>query len=412
MTDSSGSNKFSTILLFFLVVIGSYSIGFSRGHTSGEIDGSTKHILNKESETVDADFAPFWKAWGILEEKYVPTATTTDMATDQQKVWGSIQGLAASFGDPYTVFFPPQEAKTFAEDISGNFEGVGMEMTVRDGVLTVIAPLKGMPAEKAGIKSGDKVIGIDGESTGNMTIDEAITKIRGEGGTSVSFMVVREGESSPLEIKVTRSRIDIPTIDTRIAGPNSDVFVIELYNFSAVSANLFRNALREFILSGRNKLVVDLRGNPGGYLEAAVDMASWFLPQGDVVAIEDAGGKGKNRTYRSKGYDIFGDDFKMVILVDGGSASASEILAGALKDHDKAILVGSQTFGKGSVQELVNLTPETSLKVTVARWFTPDGVSISLQGLTPDYPVEMTKEDYDAGHDLQLDKAVEILTTK
>jgi len=390
-------------------MVGSYSVGYSRGHTSGEIEGSTQHILNRDPEALSVDFAPFWKAWGILEEKYVSTSTTTTEVTDQQKIWGSIAGLASSLGDPYTVFFPPQEAKTFAEDISGNFQGVGMEMTVRDGVLTVIAPLKGMPADRAGIMAGDKVIGIDGESTGNMTIDEAVSKIRGEGGTSVSFTIVREGEDAPLEIRVTRASIDIPTIDTKIVGPNNDVFVIELYNFSAVSANLFRSALREFLISGRDNLVIDLRGNPGGYLEAAVDIASWFLPQGTTIVVEDAGGKGENKTYRSRGYNIFGDQYDIAILIDGGSASASEILAGALRDHDRAVLVGSQTFGKGSVQELVPVTVDTSLKVTVARWFTPGGVSISLDGLMPDYPVEMTQEDFEAGRDLQLDKAIEVL---
>lgn len=407
---SSFSKQIPVLLLAILCIGGSYTLGYARGTEHFNIHAASAHLINiSDIHEENVDFAPFWKAWSILEEKYVPTATSTSVVTDQDKVWGAIQGLAGSLGDPYTTFFPPQEAKTFAEDIRGNFEGVGMEMSVRDGVLTVIAPLKGLPAEKAGVQAGDKVIGIDGAPTGHMTIDEAVSTIRGERGTPVVFTIVREGVSEPLEITVVRDTIDIPTINTKLVGPDNDVFVIELYNFSSVSANLFRDALREFIQSGRHKLIIDLRGNPGGYLEAAVDMASWFLPQGKTIVVEDAGGKGTNQIYRSRGYDVFGDTYKVALLVDQGSASASEILAGALRDNGKAVLVGAQTFGKGSVQELVTLTPETSLKVTVARWFTPNGISISAHGLTPDYEVVLTTEDVAAGRDLQLEKAIEVL---
>jgi len=406
----SGSSKhISSILLALALIAGAYGLGYTRGSESYNMQAAA-HLSNTEDfHTELVDFDPFWKTWAVLDEKYVPAATSTEEVADQQKVWGAIQGLAASLGDPYTVFFPPQEAKTFAEDIRGNFEGVGMELSVRGGVLTVIAPLKGLPAEQAGIEAGDKIIGIDGEPTGNMTIDDAVANIRGERGEPVTFTIVREGEPQPFEIEVVRDTIDIPTIDTQIVGAQNDIFVIELYNFSARSANLFRNALREFAASGRDKLIVDLRGNPGGYLEAAVDMASWFLLQGKTIVVEDAGGKGADKTYRSRGYNVFGDGYDIAVLVDGGSASASEIFAGALRDHGIAVIVGSQTFGKGSVQELVNITSETSLKVTVARWFTPNGVSISAGGITPDYEVEFTEEDFDAGRDPQREKAIEIL---
>ena len=289
----------------------------------------------------------------------------------------------------------------------GNFEGVGMEIGMRNGILTVIAPLKGTPAERAGLKSGDSILRIDGEPTDNLTIDEAVGRIRGEGGTPVVFSIAREDENGLLEIEVIRARIDIPTINWSLRSDN--IFVIELFNFSAVSPNLFRDTLREFVISGSDKLILDLRGNPGGFLEAAVDMASWFLPAGEVVLREDFGDHDKPRIHRSNGYDIFNDQLKMVIMINGGSASASEILAGALKQHGVASLVGEQSFGKGSVQELVDITPETSLKITIARWLTPDGTSISDGGLSPDIEVEITEEDLDQDRDPQLESAVELL---
>jgi carboxyl-terminal processing protease len=200
----------------------------------------------------------------------------------------------------------------------------------------------------------------------------------------------------------------IPTLETETSG---DVFIIRLYSFSANSPDLFREALRKFMLSGKNELVLDLRGNPGGFLEAAVDMASWFLPQGKIVVREDFGEGKEGQAYRSKGYDIFSDKLQMAVLVDEGSASASEILAAALRDHGVAKLVGAKTFGKGSVQELVRLTPETSLKITVARWLTPNGISISEAGLLPDVAADRTVEDFKAGKDPQLERALQLVRT-
>jgi carboxyl-terminal processing protease len=200
----------------------------------------------------------------------------------------------------------------------------------------------------------------------------------------------------------------MPTVDTEKKG---DVFIIRLYSFSAISPDLFRNALREFMMSGTNKLILDLRGNPGGYLEAAQDMASWFLPTGKVIVSEDFKDKSKNQVFRSKGYNIFNDKLKFVILIDGGSASASEILAGALHEHGVAKLVGAKSFGKGSVQELVDITSDTSLKVTIARWLTPNGNSISHMGIMPDVEVKLDEEAYKKDRtDTQLNKALEILS--
>ncbi|MFH1402125.1 MAG: S41 family peptidase [Patescibacteria group bacterium] len=397
--------KIKNILLTISVVV-LVAGGFMSGIKYEDTRNDLGNIVNKETGKPEmVDFDIFWKSWKILDEKFVGDEKTETQA----KVWGAIQGLANSLKDPYTIFLPPSEAAIFEDDIQGNFEGVGMEIGIRDNILTVIAPLKGTPAERAGIQPQDKILEIDGVSTFKMDTSEAVQLIRGEKGTEVVFLVSRKNTPENFKISVVRDTIDIPTINTE---KKEDVFIIHLYSFTAVSPNLFRDALREFIDSNTNKLIVDLRGNPGGYLEAANDIASWFLPMGKIVVTEDYGGNQTNKIHQSKGYDIFNDSLKMVILVNGGSASASEILAGALSEYGKATLVGTKTFGKGSVQELVKITPETSLKVTVARWLTPNGNSISQNGLEPDVEIDITEEDTEylkEGGDPQIDKAMEVL---
>ncbi|MEX0931358.1 MAG: S41 family peptidase [Candidatus Paceibacterota bacterium] len=365
-------------------------------------------ILNSESDVLpeSVDFSAFWKAWAILDQKYV-SASSTEVHDPQDRVWGAIAGMTASFNDPYTVFFPPVESEKFQEEISGNFEGVGMEVGIRDGLLTVIAPLRGTPAERAGVLSGDIIIRIDDVLATEKTIEEAVRMIRGERGTVVTLTVAREGNDEPIEIPITRDVIDIPTLTTELR--DDGVFVISLFNFSAPSSNLFRNAVREFTQSGATKLVIDLRDNPGGYLESSVEMVSYFIPEGKVVVKEDFG-DGKVQEFRSLGNKLFITNPEIVILINRGSASASEIFAGALSEYGVATLVGERTFGKGSVQELVDITDSTSLKVTVAQWVTPKGTSISNGGLVPDVEVKQDPEDLENGIDTQLERAVEILT--
>ncbi len=375
----------------------------------------------------DIDMSPVWKVWHILDERFVSSKQSDDSIDteskpltkeekDQNKIWGLAAGLAASTEDPYTVFLPPSDAEIFADDISGEFEGVGMEIGLRDGLLTVVSPLKGTPAFKAGLKAKDRILKIDGVDTKGIGVGDAVKKIRGPKGTVVKFEVYREGESGVLNIEVIRGVIEIPTIETKLL-PTGE-FVIELMHFSANSAELFRQALIEFEKAGSNKLIIDLRGNPGGYLGASVNMASWFLPKGEIVVTEDYGKSGKKTEHRSKGMDIFNDTLELVILVDKGSASASEILAGALKEHGIATLIGTNTFGKGSVQELINITDDTSLKVTVALWLLPGGVHINNDGIEPDIKVDLKKllEDserlkFDEGEDPILDRAVQYFKT-
>jgi carboxyl-terminal processing protease len=403
--DETSYKKLGNAIVATLVGILIFTGGYFSGVHSSYIN-KVSDLTDKTNQSVDsADFAIFWKAWSTLQDKYVPT-TSTSTPTSKEKVYGAIQGLTASYGDPYTVFFPPVEAKSFNEQISGSFEGVGMELDIKDGLLTVVAPLKNTPAYRAGIKSGDIIGMIDKTITQSISLEEAIKKIKGPKGTPVKFTVVRKGEKNPLEITVIRDVISIPSIDTEI---KDGVFIIHLYNFSENSANAFRGALREFIESGKNKLILDLRGNPGGYLEAAVDMASWFLPSGTVIVREESKNTSENQEFRSRGYNIFNNQLKFAILIDQGSASASEILAGALSENGKAILVGKKSYGKGSVQELVNIDDKTSLKVTIAKWLTPNGISISKEGIKPTIDVDLDPTEFKKGNDTQLKRAIEEL---
>jgi len=392
--------------LVIIAIVGSFGTGIAVGE---HMQKNTANIVLADTQyanvTENLNLEPFWKAVDVLDKRFIATAASSSVPSNQDKVWGAIEGMTATYGDPYTIFFPPKETSEFEEEVRGNFEGVGMEIAIKDKILTVVAPLKNSPSENAGMKPGDQILKIDKTFTAGMTVEDAIKHIRGPKGTTVTLTVKRNGGAE--EIKIERDVINIPTIDTKLR--DDGVFIISLYTFSANSPGLFRGALRDFILSGSDKLVLDLRGNPGGYLEAATDMASFFLPMGKTIVIEDSGAKSKQQPEKSKGYDVFNENLKMAILINEGSASASEILAGALHEHGIAKLVGEKSFGKGSVQELIEITPETSLKVTIARWLTPQGKSISENGLVPDIKISITKKDFEKKLDPQMEKAVEIL---
>jgi len=408
MTLPKNSAKTAIGAIFFSLLI--FGVGFYYGNVHEQQYGNNANLLNERSvNSNDVDFEVFWEAWNVLNDKFVSHATSsdTDYTDEQKRVYGAIQGMAQSLGDPYTSFLPPSENETFSETISGEFGGVGMAVGNRDGIITVISPLKGSPAEAAGVQPGDRILEIDGESTESTSLQRAVQKIRGEIGTEVQLTVLREGENETREISVERDLIQVPTIDTEV---HDDAYVISLYNFSAQSAQLFREALLEFNQSGKDNLVIDLRNNAGGYLQAAVEISSFFIEEGKVIVREDFGEKQDARVYRSKGYDLLDNSINVVVLANGGSASASEIVAGALRDHDVAQLVGTRTFGKGSVQELVELSGDTALKVTVARWMTPDGVSISEGGLEPDVVIEPEdEEDPEAYSERQIEQAIQVL---
>jgi len=397
-----------------MVFLGGVYVGaYERGHNivSAAVRASTVQIqLNSAVQPSDIDMGQFWQAYKLLNQNFVMVHASSTFPTKEKQIYGAIAGLASSFGDPYTVFFPPSDAKIFQDDIAGSFGGVGMEVdTNTDGNLVVVAPLKDSPSEKAGVLSGDLILQIGSTTTDGLSVSEAVKIIRGPKGTSVTLTLVHKGDAKPVVISVVRDTINIPIIKSY--KRDDGVFVIELYSFSENSADLFRDALRQFVQSGSSKLLFDVRGNPGGYLDAAVTMASYFLPVGDVVVTEDFKGKHADTVNRSAGYNVFAGNpnFKMAILIDQGSASASEILSGALQQHGVAKLVGTRSFGKGSVQELKDLGGGAQLKVTIARWLTPNGSSISDGGLQPDIKADRTVADFKAGNDPQKDAAIKYL---
>lgn len=397
-------------------------------------------------DTEKVDFTPYWRVWNTLERKFIPFGTTTAEEVDAEKrMYRSIEGLVASYNDPYTVFMQPQLAEEFKIATKGSLEGIGAVIGERDGGLVVVGPLPGSPAEIAGLVAGDKILTIDGTSVAGMVVDDAVKLIRGQGGTVVVLSIQSEGKE-PRDVSITRGTIEIPSTahavierevpKIAVASKNEeqtasaggaevvqpaepekpvememqDFYILRLFSFSQTSINAFERELHDFVESGSKSLIIDLRGNPGGYIESAIQIASWFLPDGSVVVREYSGPQKKEILHTSQGKDLFKDGIpKIVVLVDNGSASASEILAGALQEHGVATIVGTNTFGKGSVQELISITDTLSLKVTVARWYTPNGVSISQGGLTPDVRIDPTTA---TSSDPWLDAAVKVLSTE
>ena len=397
------------IIPIFLVVLVSIAFGAGFYFSQSQIPITPpESIINADlGQPQGFDFSLFWEAWRVLEEKFVDPAKIDS----QKMIYGAISGMVNSLKDPYTVFMPPEEAKIFKEDVSGEFQGVGMEIGMRKGELTIIAPLEGTPAQRAGLRAGDKIIKIDDTYTGELTgTDEAVKLIRGPKGTEVTLTIFREGWSQGKEFKIVREVIVVPSIKWEIKRPVDgypDIAYIKLYQFSEVSRAAFSQAAVEILNSQAKKIILDLRNNPGGYLEVAQDIAGWFLEKGQIVTIEDFGGKQENKEYKAQGSSQL-LSYPLIVLINQGSASGSEILAGALRDNRQILLIGEKSFGKGSVQTLEELK-EGSLKVTVAKWLTPSGKTIESEGLEPDIKIEMTEEDYNEARDPQLDKAIEII---
>lgn len=381
-----------------------FAVGFLIG---GAVNSSVK--ADTEMSDVVLNTPLFNTVKANIDNKFVFWKSSSTLPTAKELEYGMIEGYVNSYKDPYTVFFPPVQAKSFAETVKGSFGGVGMTVGMKDGNIVVIAPLKDSPAMAAGIKAGDIIAAVDGKNMIGKNSEEAVSLIRGELDTPVTLTVLHIDAKATTDIKIIRKEIKIPTIDTET---QDGVFIIKLYNFSSESPDLFRNALNEFLKTKSNRLVIDLRGNPGGYLQAAVDMASYFLKEGQVVVSERQGKNEAVVNHRSNGLTGLPFGIKVAVVVDGGSASASEILAGALKDHGVAKVVGTKSFGKGSVQELINLDDGSSLKVTIAKWYTPNGVNISEAGIVPDVIVPVatsTPKGFKGVYDAQLIKAVEVV---
>jgi len=402
--DPQQIKRVSAIAAALLFLTASFAIGTWYGYAHRP---SVEKVLNvagqKPPPPLSAvDFTLFWEAWSRLEDKYVDKEKI-----DREKlVFGAIQGLAKSLGDPYTEFLPPAETKQFQEDIKGSFSGIGAEIGIRKGILTVIAPLKNTPAERAGIKAGDKIIKINDEVSVDMALDEAVRKIRGPKGTEVRLTILRNSSDKTREFKIIRDTIRVQILETE-EKPDG-VFVIKLHHFTEGAAFEFRKAVQEFFASDSKRVVLDLRNNPGGFLTVSVDIASWFIAPGEVVARERFA-DGSEDLYRSSGYRLL-EKTPTVVLVNEGSASASEIVAGALRDLRGIKLVGMKTFGKGSVQEVIQLPKDSSLKVTVAKWLTPKGEEINGKGLEPDIKVELPKDkELGQEEDPVLEKGIEVV---
>lgn len=392
------------VVLVFLVFL----VGVFAGTKPGvaKLIGANATVSAESITAQNKDLSEFWYVWNLMQEKYPFKDKTPDT---QAKIYGAISGMVSAYKDPYTVFFPPQEAKLFGDQVKGSFGGVGMEVGIKKGFITVVAPMKGSPAEKASIKPGDIIAEINGKKTDAMDIDTAISLIRGEVGTTVTLSIARSGLTEFLPVTITRDIVKVPIIETKEQG---DVFIISFYSFSEDSADLFEQALEKFVASGKTKLVIDLRNNPGGYLDAAVNIASYFLPRGATVVKENAGTQASEVIHESKGFGLLAKNPQMVVLINGGSASASEILAGALSESQVATLVGTTSFGKGSVQQVIDLDDGSAVKITVAKWYTPHGISISEKGITPAVTVEdkpvLNKKTHTYS-DPQLEQAIKIL---
>lgn len=380
---------FTPIFLVF-VILASFGLGNYFGKTQCQI-----------CPPEDLDFSLFWEAYHKLQEKFVDKTKI-----DTQKIiYGAISGMVKSLEDPYTAFFNPEETKKFLEDVKGVFEGIGIYIDIRKGQLQVVAPLEGTPADLAGLRAGDKILKINDTSTDDLSIDEAVSLIKGPKGTEVTLTIFREEWEKPKEIKIVRNVIEVPSLKWEMK--EGDIVYLKIYQFFEKASLDFQMAAIEILGSPAQKIVLDLRNNPGGYLEVAQDIAGWFLEREKIVVIEDFGNGEKNE-YKSEGGGQF-LDYKIVVLINEGTASGSEILAGALRDNRGILLIGEKSFGKGSVQELENFKEGSSLKITVAKWLTPKGQLITDVGLEPDIKVEMTDEDYEEGRDPQLDKAIEII---
>ena len=346
-------------------------------------------------------FDLFWEAWTLVQRDYYG-----ELPSEEEVINGAIRGAINTLDDPFTAFIEPRTAEINREDDSGSFEGIGAYVAMEDGILTIVSTFKGQPAEEAGLRSGDIVIEVDETPIENMSIYEAINLIRGPAGTSVTLTVLRQGEE-PFEIDIERARIDIPVVEWEMK--EGGIAYIALFDFSSDASDKLAAAIEDALEQDAQGLILDLRSNPGGWLNEAILTANLFLPKDQVVLIERY--KDSEPDFLSTRNEPVAKDIPMVVLVNGGSASASEIVAGALQDYDRAVLIGEQTFGKGSVQWPHELSNGAELRVTVARWFTPNDRAIHGEGLEPDIEVELTAEDVEADLDPQLDRAIEYLLT-
>lgn len=394
--------KIKFAIIAVLIVAVSFAGGFYFHQRLSKTYVPIKEVINRElGQPQGIDFSLFWKTWDLIQSRYVDQ----DKIKNQDLVYGAIDGMVKAVGDPYTVFFKPEESENFAQEINGTFGGIGIEIGLRDNILTVIAPIKGTPAEKAGLLAGDKIIKIGEKSTEGLRVDEAVNIIRGPKGTPVRLIINRENSSSTKEVTIIRDTIKIPTVSWKLL--DGKTAYIQLFVFNRNVDDDFKKIAKEIVNSKADRIILDLRNNPGGLLDSSVSIASYFLNPNQLV-IQEKYANGKNDEFRTSNNGQL-KNYPLVIITNKGSASASEILAGAIKDNRGVIIVGEKSFGKGVVQEVDELPGRASVKITIAKWFTPKGTSINDNGIEPDIIIERTEADINAKRDPQLDKALEIV---
>jgi carboxyl-terminal processing protease len=403
--------------IFMLLVVGSFSVGmFVGGVFADEETPTTSTVLQSTVESVlsttvpgsvatpantEELFEPFWQSWDLVHDIYIDQPVD-----DEALMQGAIRGLMDSLGDQHSSYMDPDQYRQANLPLQGGYEGIGAWVDPNAEYLTIISPMPDSPAEEAGLISGDQIIAVDGEDMTGIDGNLVIRKVLGPAGTSLTLTVFREGDPEPFDVTLKRAHIEIPAVESEML--EDDIAYIKLFNFSATATEEISDALKELIDQEPQGLILDLRNNPGGERDAAVEIASQFVSE-DVIMYQEYG-DGSRDTYETvKGGQA--KEIDLIVLVNEGSASGSEIVAGVIQDYERGALVGTTTFGKGSVQNWVPLVDDQgAVRVTIARWLTPNGRTIHGSGIEPDYIIEMTEEDFEADRDPQLDKAIELLT--
>jgi carboxyl-terminal processing protease len=399
------------------VVAGSFVGGmifYAHYYTPARVDSSVTALSIPEATGFDgqtgsapagvpSEFSTFWEAWSFLNEQYYG-----DLPSDADRVYGATRGMVASFGDQHTTFIDPTRAAIMSENISGSFEGIGATIRLDEsGRLMIADTFPGRPAFDAGLRPGDFILQVDGQPTENLNLFEAVLMIRGPAGSEVVLTVFRKGEREPFDIDVIRAKIEIEVVQSEMLE-SGHIGYVQLTQFSKGASEKIAEAVTELFDQGATSLIVDLRSNPGGLLSEAVAVSSLFIEDGTIVVEKLKGGEEK--IFTATPGEQMAAEVPLVLLVNGGSASASEIVAGAIQDHSRGTIIGEQTFGKGTVQLPHKLSDGSELRVTVAEWLTPANRQIRNEGIAPDIVVEMTAEDLEQELDPQLEEAIRFLS--
>jgi carboxyl-terminal processing protease len=390
-----------------LLLIGMFCLGLYVGHSQSAAstqDGSDRLVNtggSSRAASKDIDFNLFWQVWNDIKSNYVKQPVD-----EVSLFYGAMRGMVAALNDPYSDFFDPQTAKEFDQELSGTFSGIGVEVGKRNGTIVVIAPLDGSPGAEAGLKAGDIILAIDKNNAIDMPLDRAVSLIRGEEGTTVNLTVLSKGAKQPHAVAVVRKKIEHVSMRWSY---KEDTAIVKLTGFDEDTTQLLNKFVQE--VQGKpaiKHIILDMRNDPGGFLDKAIDVASQWIENGVIVRERDH--DGTERDHQANGAARLAK-YATVILVNEGSASAAEIVAGALQDEGKAVLVGKTTFGKGSVQKYETLADGSAFKMTVAKWFTPKERAIDEVGIKPDYEVDLTEQDFNAERDPQMEKAWALLHT-